>query len=150
MNIRQRVAVLGLWGAALLAPVAGWAQISPDEQAVAQAVEQLRVLMVDPERNRLEALLSDSLSYGHSAGRLDTRESFVADLLAARSDFTHIELSEQTVRLSGDVAVVRHRLTGGTLDAGKPGQVDLKILLVWQKQGGAWKLLARQAVRVPS
>jgi len=27
--------------------------------------------------------------------------------------------------------------------------VDLKVLQVWQKQGGVWKLLARQALRVP-
>lgn len=149
MQIRRRLAVLGLWGAAWLAPLSGGAQPAADEPAVAQAVEQLRVLMVDPERSRLEALLSESLSYGHSAGRLDTRDSFVSDLLSARSDFTHIELSEQTVRLSGDAAVVRHRFVGGTLSDGKPGQVDLKILQVWQKQGGVWKLLARQALRVP-
>ena len=29
----------------------------------------------------------------------------------------------------------------------KPGEVHLLILLVWQKQHGQWKLLARQAVK---
>lgn len=149
MHLRRRWALLGLWGAVWLAPFTCGAQTPADEQAVVQAVEQLRVLMVDPERRQLEALLSESLSYGHSGGRLDTRDSLVGDLLSARSDFTHIALSEQTVRLSGDVAVVRHRFVGGTLSGGQPGQVDLKVLQVWQKQGGVWKLLARQALRVP-
>jgi hypothetical protein len=36
-----------------------------------------------------------------------------------------------------------------TNDAGKaPGEVNIKVLLIWQKQKGSWKLLARQAVRV--
>jgi len=42
---------------------------------------------------------------------------------------------------------VRHTLSGETLDSGKPGTVNLKVLQIWQKQGGAWKLLARQAVK---
>jgi ketosteroid isomerase-like protein len=60
-----------------------------------------------------------------------------------------IDLTEQTISVSDNVAIVRHVLKGKTNDAGKaPGEVHLKILLIWQKQKGSWKLLARQAVRV--
>ena len=48
----------------------------------------------------------------------------------------------------GNSAIVRHTLTADTNDSGKPGKVQIKILGVWQQQGGSWKLLARQAVRV--
>lgn len=106
--------------------------------------------MVDPERTTLEALVADELSYGHSGGRVDTKASFVGDLLSAKSDFVSIELSAQNVRVVGDVAVVRHRLTGQTLDQGKLGQVDLQVLLVWHLRDGQWRLLARQAVRTPA
>ncbi|MEK7226911.1 MAG: nuclear transport factor 2 family protein, partial [Bacteroidota bacterium] len=34
-----------------------------------------------------------------------------------------------------------------TNDGGKPGEVHLLVMLVWQKQGGKWILLARQAVK---
>ena len=34
-----------------------------------------------------------------------------------------------------------------TNDGGKPGTVKLKVLLIFQKENGAWKLLARQAVK---
>jgi hypothetical protein len=51
--------------------------------------------------------------------------------------------------VAGDAAIVRHTLTADTNDSGKPGKVSIKILGVWQKQGGDWKLLARQAVRPP-
>jgi Domain of unknown function (DUF4440) len=124
----------------------------PDGQAGAPdavaSAEKLRVLMVDPNAAGLNALLADSLSYGHSGGKLDTKTSFVADLLSGASDFVTIEITGQTVSRSKDITVIRHTLTAQTNDSGKPGNVKINILQVWQLQDGAWKLLARQAIRV--
>ncbi|CAG9182807.1 nuclear transport factor 2 family protein [Cupriavidus pampae] len=120
---------------------------SADTQAVTAVAEKLRVAMVDPDQATLSGLVADSLSYGHSGGRLDTKSSFIGDLLDKKSDFVSIAITDQTVSVSGDVAVVRHTLSGETLDSGKQGTVLLKVLQVWQKQGGHWKLLARQAVK---
>lgn len=137
-----------LLGAAVfaVASVPAMAQ-SADTQPVATAAEKLRVAMIDPDQAALSALVADTLSYGHSGGRLDTKASFIGDLLDKKSDFVSITITDQTVSLSGDVAVVRHTLSGDTLDSGKPGTVLLKVLQVWQKQGGNWRLLARQAVK---
>jgi len=136
-------------GAAVLfasASVPAMAQ-SADVQSVTTTAEKLRVAMVDPNQAALSALVAETLSYGHSGGRLDTKASFIGDLLDKKSDFVSIAITDQTVSVSGDVAVVRHTLSGETLDSGKAGTVNLKVLQVWQKQGGAWKLLARQAVK---
>ena len=103
--------------------------------------------MVDPDRAALDALVADDLSYGHSGGKVDTKSSFIADLLNGNSDFLNITISDQSVKVLKDVAVVRHTLTGQTLDSGKPGAVNLKVLQVWQQQNGQWRLIARQAVR---
>ena len=119
------------------------------EPAVAAAAERLRVAMVDPTPAALRALVSDDLSYGHSGGKVDTQASFIADLLDRKSNFVSIAITDQTIKVvDGRTAIVRHTLTADTNDSGKPGKVALKILGVWQKQGGNWKLLARQAVRV--
>ena len=118
------------------------------EQAVAAAAEKLRVAMIDPTPAALTALVADDLSYGHSGGRVDTKESFIGDLIAGKSDFVTIAITDQTIKVVGDTAIVRHTLTADTNDSGKPGKVQIKILGVWQQQGGQWKLLARQAVRV--
>lgn len=117
------------------------------EKQVVAAVETLRKAMVDGDKEALENIAAAALSYGHSSGQLDTKKDFVEKLTNGTSDFVTIELSEQTVALSGDTAIVRHTLTADTNDGGKPGKVKLKVLLVWQKLGGKWKLLARQAVR---
>lgn len=121
---------------------------SADVQSVTASAEKLRLAMIDPEQAALSQLVAESLSYGHSGGRLDTKASFIGDLIDKKSDFVTLSITDQTVSVSGDVAVVRHTLSADTLDSGKPGTVNLKVLQVWQKQGGAWKLLARQAVKV--
>ncbi|MDZ4355252.1 MAG: nuclear transport factor 2 family protein [Variovorax sp.] len=119
------------------------------EPAVAAAAERLRVAMVDPTPAALRALVADDLSYGHSGGKVDTQASFIADLLDRKSDFVTIAITDQTIKVvDGNTAIVRHTLTADTNDSGKPGKVALKILGIWQKQGGEWKLLARQAVRL--
>ena len=103
----------------------------------------------DPTAPALGALVADDLSYGHSGGKVDTKASFIADLLDGKSDFVTIAITDQTIKVvDGNTAIVRHTLTADTNDSGKPGKVALKILGVWQKQGGSWKLLARQAVRI--
>lgn len=119
------------------------------EPAVAAAAERLRVAMIDPTPAALRALVSDDLSYGHSGGKVDTQASFIADLLDRKSDFVTIAITDQTIKVvDGHTAIVRHTLAADTNDSGKPGKVALKILGIWQKQGGEWKLLARQAVRL--
>lgn len=118
------------------------------EKQVAEAVQQLRKAMVDADAATLNKLTLPELSYGHSGGHIDTKEEFVGNLTSAKSDFVTIDLSEQTIRVTGKNAVVRHTLIAATNDGGKPGTVKLHVLTVWQKKGG-WKLLARQAVKIP-
>jgi hypothetical protein len=65
------------------------------------------------------------------------------------SAFRRIDLSDQTISLVDNEAIVRHLLTGETVNpAGQVTPVRIGVLQVWQKQGGDWKLLARQAYRL--
>ena len=142
--------------AMLIACVSACASMSPGSSmdgaaAVAAAAEKLRLAMIDPTSDGLSALVSDELSYGHSSGKVDTKASFIANLLSGASDFVTITITEQTIKVvDGNVAIVRHTLAADSNDGGKPGKVLIKILGVWQKQGGQWKLVARQAIRPPA
>jgi ketosteroid isomerase-like protein len=120
---------------------------SADEKNVTELVEKLRKAMIDADKATLESLTSDSLSYGHSTGRIENKKEFVDNIVSGKSDFVTIDLSEQTISISDNVALVRHVLTATTNDSGKPGTTKLKVLLIWQKEKGKWKLLARQAVK---
>jgi Domain of unknown function (DUF4440) len=123
---------------------------SREETAVANALEQLRKAMIDGNKGSLESITSDKLSYGHSSGLIENKAEFVEKIASGKSDFVTIELKDQTISVSGKTAIVRHKLNATTNDSGKPGEVRLLILLVFQKENKQWKLLARQAVRQAS
>jgi ketosteroid isomerase-like protein len=128
--------------------IAQGAAAAPDEETVAEQVEKLRAAMLHPgDRTALDRLVLDELSYGHSNGKVQDKAEFIGALVSGESDFISIALSDQSVKISGDTAVVRHTLVAVTNDSGKPGNVSLKILMVWKKHDGRWRLLARQAVR---
>ena len=123
---------------------------SKDVAAVQAAVEQLKKAMIDADKATLEKLTSEDLSYGHSGGKIENKTEFVEALVSGKSDFATIDLTDQTVKVTGNTAIVRHALSGNTVDGGKPNTVHLYVMLVWVKQGKQWRLLARQAVKQPS
>lgn len=119
-----------------------------DEKQVATAVEKLRQALIDGKQGPLEAIAANELTYGHSNGKVQDKKAFVTALISGASDFVTIDLSNQTMKVVGNTAWVRHDLNGTSNDGGVPGVVKLRVLLVWQKQHGVWKLLARQAVKI--
>lgn len=142
----KKILLSGLFCLCLMATVTAQTK---EEKEVAAAVETLRKAMVDADKNTLTGITMPELSYGHSSGKIQDQAAFVAALLNGESDFVSIDLSDQTIKVTGNTAIVRHTLAAQTNDSGKPGNVKLYILLVWVKQHGQWKLLARQAVKVP-
>jgi len=123
---------------------------STDEKEVADRVENLRKAMIAADKAVLIKLTAEELSYGHSSGLVEDKAAFVDALVKGKSAFKSIILTDQTIKIAGDVAIVRHHFTGETNNNNVPGKIDLFVLLIWQKQNSEWKLLARQAVKTPA
>jgi ketosteroid isomerase-like protein len=122
---------------------------SADEAAVTQAVEAFRKAVLAKDKGQFEALLADQLIYGHSDGRTETKAEYIADATSKRALWKSIDLTNQTVKVTGDTAIVRHIYTGESeREGGKIQATKIGVVTVWQKQGGQWKLLARQAYRI--
>jgi len=122
---------------------------SSDEAAVAQAVEAFRNATLKADRGQFEALTAEQLSYGHSGGRVENKAQFIDAATSRQSTWKFITLTDQTTQVVGNTAIVRHTLTGETERDGKTNPVKIGVLMVWHKQDGKWKLLARQAVSLP-
>jgi len=120
-----------------------------DAAAVADSVSALTKAMLGADRAKLESLVSDKLSYGHSGGVVQDKKDFVEVIANKKTVYKSIELSKQTVDVAGNNAVVRHawESESGTGD-GKWNVSKIGVLQVWQKEASGWKLLARQAFRV--
>src|SRR5207245_10230469 len=52
-----------------------------DEAAVAQNVEILRKAQLEADRASLAQVTSDQVSYGHSDGRVESKEQFIAGVM---------------------------------------------------------------------
>ena len=113
-----------------------------------KAIEQLRMSMIEPSKQQLEKLLVDSLSYGHSSGKIDSKQTFIETLVSGNSDFVIIDITNQSIQIFKKTGIVRHNLSGVTNDGGKPGVLKLHVLTIWVKQRGKWLLASRQAVKV--
>ena len=119
-----------------------------EEKAVGTAVETLKKALIDADKNVLMQITAPELSYGHSNGKIEDQGAFIDRLVTADSDFKTITLTDQTIKVVGNTAIVRHKLSAETVDKGVPGTANLSVLLIWQKQKGKWKLLARQATKI--
>lgn len=125
------------------------AQENKATQEVEIATKALINAMLKPNSQQLNQLASDKLSYGHSSGRIETKEDFVYTLVSGASVFEEIEITDQTVDVQDRTAIVRHTLSARTNDPGKGvANIRLGILLTWVKATDGWQLLARQAFKL--
>ncbi|NGM34693.1 nuclear transport factor 2 family protein [Methylobacterium sp. DB0501] len=129
-----------------LAAGSGTAPAADDSAAVAKHLEALRVAIVDGDAKTLDALTHPQLSYGHSSGRkIETKAQFIASL-AGKTNYKSLAFSEQWIQVVGDNAMVRHVWDGADiLPNGETGRSYIAVLQVWLKDGGNWRLLARQS-----
>ena len=114
---------------------------------VQKAVEKLTAAMISANKEELENITSNQLSYGHSSGRIEDKKTFIENIMLKKSVFKSIQIVDQTIEIFKNTAIVRHNFMATTNDNGIAGNVQLKILLVFIKQNKNWKLMARQSVK---
>ncbi len=112
-------------------------------------METLRKELLAPDKATLESLAADDLTYGHSSGLIEDKAAFVNDLLTGKTLLTSVTFSDQTIKIVGNSAIVRHRLVGEANHDNVVTKLDIIVLIIWQKQKGDWKILARQAAKIP-
>lgn len=119
------------------------------QEEVTAVTKALTEAMLKPTAQALNKLVSAKLSYGHSSGTIETKEQFVHTLVSGASVFEEIQISDQTVNVQDNTAIVRHTLSAKTNDPGKgPADIRLGIVLAWVRSDDGWQLLARQAFKL--
>jgi ketosteroid isomerase-like protein len=122
----------------------------PDqEKEVAAAVEVFRKAVIEADKALLGSITADDLDYGHSSGKVQNKAEFIEEIISGKPlDYITIEMTDQTIKVVGNTAIVRHIFSAGTTSNGTPGNLKIGNMLIWQKQNGKWKLLARQAYKL--
>jgi ketosteroid isomerase-like protein len=145
---RRHLAAAGALAlAAASLPISAHAE-SADEVAVRKAIDDLTKAMMAADKAKLEALVADQLSYGHSSGKVESKAEFVGVIAGKKTIYKTITLTEPTVSVVGNSAIARHIFAAEVEADGKPSSPKIGVMQVWAKDGGSWKLLARQAFRL--
>ena len=121
-----------------------------EEAAVADNVETLRKALLEANKAKLEQVASAQISYGHSDGRVETKEQFINGVMTRKQVVKSLAFPELKVAVVGNAAIARHIYLAESELEGKPTTTRIGALQVWQKQDGGWKLLARQGFRLPA
>ena len=102
-----------------------------------------------PDSTILADLVSDDLEYVHSSGTVRNKPGFINEFMKRQTNVTNVVFSNQTIKFSGDLAIVRHRMVADAHNPGYPPVIDIIVMMVWKKEDGKWKMLARQAAKLP-
>ena len=117
-------------------------------EKIEAAVNYFLTALKSGNRESLQKITHEKLSYGHSNGRLENQEEFIEKLATGVSKFLTVNTTNQTMYHTKHTTIVRHLLDANIIDNGKENEVHLNVLMVFEKENGAWKLLARQAVKI--
>lgn len=117
---------------------------------VEKVLTEFRQAILDGDSATLDKLTAAELTYGHSLGKLETKQQFIHALASGESDYKSLDVTNQSIMVKDDIAIVRHTITADITDAGKYNKVTLVVLLVFHKEKKQWKLIARQAIRPPA
>ncbi|MEX3772770.1 nuclear transport factor 2 family protein [Pseudomonas sp. MYb118] len=120
---------------------------SSGEADVAKAVDKLTQAMLKKNIPELNALTAENLTYGHSSGKIQNKQEYIADIETGRSAFKTLEMQNQTINLSGDVALVRNHFSAQALKGEEVIPTEIENFQIWQKQKGQWLLVGRQAFK---
>lgn len=120
-----------------------------EEAAINARIEELRLGLMNKDKAKLESVASDNMSYGHSAGRIENKKQFVDAVMGRKAVVKKLAFTEPKLAVHGNTAIARHFYESESEEDGKATAIKIGVLQVWQKEGGAWKLYARQAHVLP-
>ena len=106
----------------------------------------MRAAMLDEDESMLRELTSTDLTYGHSSGVIENQEQFLGVFASGNTDYQNWDIYDLEITFpKSDLALIRHKVNADI----NSNHLELGLLMVWTKEKGQWKLLARQAFRLP-
>jgi hypothetical protein len=104
---------------------------------------------VNADARVLGELLDDGLEYVHSNGALDSKQSFIESLTTGRRDYASTEARIETIRILGDVAIIRGTAKVTVIDAGTSRDLHIGYTDVWVWKDNRWQMTAWRSARLP-
>ncbi len=102
--------------------------------------------MIAGDLAALDASLAKDLQFHHATGAIDDKPAFLAKMAAGRIVYAGLAWSEERVTALGtDSALLTGRMTTDVRVEGVEKRLNNRVMTVWARQGGDWRLLAFQS-----
>ena len=116
---------------------------------VRRAEQQRCAAMIANDLATLANVLDDRLLFHHATGLVDDKPAFLAKMAAGRIVYQAVVWSEERVTaLADDAAMLTGRMTTDVRVEGTAKQLNNRVMTIWSRQAGAWRLLAFQSTPI--
>jgi ketosteroid isomerase-like protein len=131
---------------ALSATPALAAELPPD---LARAVKQYDQAQIHNDVPALERLVTDDYTLVNSDATLENKRQFLADFNLPGFKIDPYVMEQRVEKVWGDAAVLAGLVRLGWTQDGKHQTRRLRIVHVWAKRDGHWRITYTQVTRVP-
>lgn len=104
---------------------------------------------VNADAKVLGELLDDDLEYVHSDGVVDSKQAFIDSLTSGSRDYAAMSADIDSIRILGDVAIIRGNSKVTVIDAGTSRDLHIGYTDVWVWKQGRWQMTAWRSARLP-
>ena len=124
--------------------------MSNDCETQLRSAEQQRcAAMIAGDVTALGDLLDARLQFHHATGAVDDKPAYLAKMAAGRIQYVTIDWSEERVTMLGpDAAMLTGRMATAVRVEGDAKRLDNRVLTVWSRSGGVWRMLAFQSTPI--
>lgn len=114
--------------------------------AVKEVAEGWYKAAVKQDRDALERLLADDLTYCHAGGKLQNKAEYIAGVMTGPPHYESMTYADMNIRLYGNTAVLT-----GTVDVKLVNNPLFRVrtLHVYVRNNGQWQLAAHESTRLP-
>ncbi len=110
-----------------------------------QADTERRAAIVDGDANATSQYLADDLTWTHSSGKTDSKESFLAILRSGATVYRSLDVRDTQARQFGELCVMEGVIFGDITKDGIDKHMVNRFIAVWRRNGSEFKLHAWQS-----
>jgi len=129
----------------LLFVIAGLTFGSDPAELVREAANGWTQAAVKQDAPGLRRYMAEDLQYAHAGGKTQTRDEYIAAVIAGPAHYESFTFSDVKVKLYGNVGVLT-----GFVDVKMAGQDTFRVrtLQVYTQNNGQWQMSAHQSTRL--
>ncbi len=134
----------------LLFALSAYPQKSKEEKVWARVDAFQNAVFGTKDSTVIAGMVGEKLTYGHSGGNIENKVEMVHNAAVSPTTYKNLTTERNSLDIiNKNTAIARFNYRGISIDnKGQETPLNLHIIQVWAREGGDWKLQARQAVKI--